>query len=69
MESRKVILGKSGGVGLRKIIRVGGSSSAVCIPEDFLNHHGLKVGDEVGIIWDGYLKLLPVQETKVEDEE
>jgi hypothetical protein len=28
MKSRKIILGKSGGVGLRKIIRVGCSSHA-----------------------------------------
>jgi antitoxin component of MazEF toxin-antitoxin module len=59
MRSRKVVLGKSGGVGLRKIIRVGGSSPAVCIPEEFLVHHGLKIGDEVGLVWDGHLQIVP----------
>jgi len=69
MKSRKVVLGKSGGVGLRKIIRVGNASVAVCIPEDFLNRHGLKVGDEVGLVWNGSLKLLPVKEAMTKDEE
>jgi antitoxin component of MazEF toxin-antitoxin module len=69
MKSRKIILGKNGGVGLRKIIRVGNASVAVCIPEDFLSRHGLKVGDEVGLVWNGHLKLLPMKESKSSDED
>jgi len=69
MKSRKMILGKSGGVGLRKIIRVGNSSVAVCIPDDFLFRHGLQAGDEVGLVWNGHLTLLPVKEAKNRDEE
>lgn len=69
MKSRKMILGKNGGVGLRKIIRVGNSSVAVCIPEDFLYRHGLKAGDEIGLVWNGCLKLVPVKEAMTKDEE
>ena len=64
MKSKKTLLGKTGGVGLRKIIRVGQSSPAVCIPGDFLKSHGLRIGDEVGIVWNGNLRLFPVSETK-----
>jgi len=43
MKSKMTLLGKTGGVGLRKIIRVDQSSPAVCIPGDFLKNHGFKV--------------------------
>ncbi len=64
MKSKRTLLGRTGGVGLRKIIRVGHSSPAVCIPTDFLKSHGLRIGDEVGLIWNGNLRLFPVSESK-----
>jgi len=62
MKPRKIILGKSGGVGLRKIFRVGRSSPAVCIPKDFLREHGIRLGGEVVLVWNNHIEAFPTRE-------
>lgn len=66
-KARRVVLGPDGGVGMRKILKVGGSQ-AICLPKEFLLSKGLKTGDEVALIWNGGLRVFPVNETKAIDQ-
>jgi len=54
-KKKKIITGK------RKIIRVG-DSVAVTLPREWLERHGLEVGDEIGIVANAILKIVTVQE-------
>jgi len=61
--SKKIIISDrgEGGVGIRRIFRIGGSS-VVCLPHEFLFSKGLKVGDELIVSWNGGLKFSPLKE-------
>ncbi len=61
-KSRKTLLALGAGVGLRKLLGVGGSIG-VSIPREFLDSKGLKKGDMVALVWNGGLRILPVNET------
>lgn len=60
---RKIVLGKETGavVGIRKLIKYG-SVIAVTLPPEWIDKHGLKPGDEIPIVADSVLKLVPVKE-------
>ena len=60
-KSKKILLGKGGGMSLRKIVRIG-DSVGLCLPKEFLYSKNLVLGDEVALVWNGGLKLLPLKE-------
>lgn len=60
-KSKAIVVGRAGGVGIRRILRIGGSS-LVSIPREYLASKGLKVGDELRVSWDGELKFSPLVE-------
>ena len=62
-KARRTVLGFGGGVGIRKIIKLGGSP-AVCLPKEFLYSKGLSTGDEVALVWDGDLRISPITEVR-----
>jgi len=45
----------------RRLIRVG-NSLAVTLPPRFVEEHNLREGDEVGVVADHILKLIPMKE-------
>jgi antitoxin component of MazEF toxin-antitoxin module len=45
----------------RRLYQQGGSV-AITLPKEWLERHGLMPGDEVGIIADSILKVIPAQE-------
>ena len=54
--------GKNIRTAVRKIIK-GSSVYLISLPKDFLKGAGLKVGDEVGLIYnDNVLKVIPLKE-------
>lgn len=65
-KSKRTVLGSEGGVGLRRILRIGGSA-LVCIPHEYLSSRGLKTGDELVVSWNGGLKFLPLKEGSKND--
>lgn len=58
-KSRKVIIAKSGGIGIRKLVKVG-NGVALFIPREFLRNKGLCAGEEVALRWDGELSIQPL---------
>uniref|UniRef100_A0A7V3NUE5 AbrB/MazE/SpoVT family DNA-binding domain-containing protein n=1 Tax=candidate division WOR-3 bacterium TaxID=2052148 RepID=A0A7V3NUE5_UNCW3 len=59
MRSRKVITTATGGVGLRRIMRIR-RGAAVSLPQEFLERHGLAPGDEVAIFFNGEFVVRPL---------
>jgi len=47
--------------GVRKLIKYG-ESLAITLPPEWVEKHGLKPGDEVPIVADSILKIVPVKE-------
>ena len=45
----------------RKLVQWGGSVG-ITLPKEWLERHGLKPGDELGVVADSILKLIPVTE-------
>lgn len=62
-KSKKTLVGRSGGMGLRKIIKVG-DSVGLCLPKEFLHSKNLVLGDEVALVWNGGLRILPITEVQ-----
>ena len=60
-KEKKVIRGQAISVANRRIYRIGGSAG-ITLPWSFLTRNGLKIGDEVGVIFDHVLKVIPLQE-------
>jgi len=58
MKSKRVTLGKGIGVGVRRIVTIG-DCVGVILPKEFLVTHGLQAGDEVGLVWNGHLQVIP----------
>lgn len=56
----KEYLGKD----VRKIIQVGGSA-AVTLPKEYLEAHGLKLGDKMEMNFNEILHLEPVNEAEI----
>ena len=49
---------------IRKIIRVG-ESAAVTLPQEYMQVHGLKIGDKVEINYNGFLHIEPIDENDI----
>jgi len=47
--------------GARRLVQMGGSVG-ISLPKKWLDRHGLKPGDDVGVVADAILKIVPVQE-------
>ena len=62
-KGRKIVKGKESEViaGVRKLIKYG-ESLAITLPPEWVEKHGLKPGDEVPIVADSILKIVPVKE-------
>lgn len=45
----------------RRLFQAGGSV-VITLPKEWLERHGLRPGDEVGVVADAILKLVPMQE-------
>lgn len=58
MKSKRTVLGKGVGAGVRRIITIG-DCVGVVLPREFLVTHGLRAGDEVGVVWNGDLRVIP----------
>jgi len=58
MKSRRTTLGKGIGVGIRRVVLVG-NSAGIILPKEFLTSHRIGIGDEVGLFWNGDLKVIP----------
>lgn len=46
---------------IRKIIRQGNSSLAVILPKPWLDYYGIKYGDEVEVISEDCVKIIPIK--------
>jgi hypothetical protein len=57
--SRRILMAKNGGLGIRKIYRLG-HSAVVSIPHEYLTSRGIKPGDEVFLRWNGDLLVSPL---------
>jgi antitoxin component of MazEF toxin-antitoxin module len=49
---------------IRKIIRVG-ESAAITVPQQYMQEHGLKIGDKVELNFDGILNIEPIDENDI----
>jgi len=45
----------------RRLMRVG-NSVVIALPSEFLERHDLKPGDDVGVVADSILKVVPLKE-------
>jgi len=62
-KSKKILVGRSGGMGLRKIVKIG-DSVGLCLPKEFLHSKNLVLGDEVALVWNGGLRIFPITEVR-----
>jgi len=60
-ETRKTVKGNKISTAVRRITRVG-DSPAIILPKDWLEKVGLKPGDEVAIIYNKIIKIVPMDE-------
>jgi hypothetical protein len=60
--SRKTIIARNGGVGVRKLVKIG-NGIAVFIPKEFLRARNLSAGEEIALKWNGDLSLQPLKGT------
>lgn len=40
-------------------VHTNGASLIIILPQKFVRRHGIKKGDEVGILYDGFLQVIP----------
>jgi len=57
-------MGEYLGKDIRKIIRVGGSV-AITLPKEYLDAHGLKLGDKMELNFNEVLHVEPVNEAEI----
>jgi len=61
--TKRILTTRTGGVAVRKITR-NGNSLAICLPREALEKRGFHLGNEVIIVWDGGIKMYPLQDMK-----
>lgn len=64
-KSKDMVVGEEIASGVRKIIKIGGSHY-ISLPKEFLDKYNLKEGDEVAIVVNDIIRIIP---RSVKDEE
>jgi len=62
--SKRTVVSKNGGVivALRKAIRFG-DSLCITLPREWIDKHGIKEGDDLPVVANTILRVVPVKET------
>ena len=60
--ARKKKLKEQGIVTITRRIMKSGNSYYVALPQEFMKKHGLKERDEVGVVSDSIVKIIPMTE-------